>query len=431
MPASPQRQGDPARGRIALLNENYIGCGVPDSLLQRLNPFRPTPLAGRAEHNRDLPFFLTRYHNSDGIAVVTANCLGCHAAYLRGELVVGLGNISVDFGIDPRRHLALLSAFASDGEARELDLLRSRIDALYPNILMKSEGPNPADHIAAILFAHRDPKTLAWSGEPRMPVPEHAPPPVDVPPWWMMKKKNAMFYTAAGRGDHARIMMTASALCTDSVAQAAAIDAYFPDVRAYIESLEPPAFPGVIDAEAASRGEEIFTARCARCHGTYHSDPQRETYPNLVVALDVVGTDPTLAVGAGQFSQRFVDWFNRSYYGAIAKLEPQPGYIAPPLDGVWATAPYFHNGSVPTLSGVLQSKARPKRWARASRASRSYQLNDPGWPHVTTDAEPADEALRQRVYDTSRKGHTASGHTFADSLTPSQRGDLLAYLKTL
>ena len=41
------------------------------------------------------------------------------------------------------------------------------------------------------------------------------------------------------------------------------------------------------------------------------------------------------------------------------------GYQAPPLDGVWATAPYFHNGSVPTLAGVLNSKARPKVFTRS------------------------------------------------------------------
>jgi len=40
------------------------------------------------------------------------------------------------------------------------------------------------------------------------------------------------------------------------------------------------------------------------------------------------------------------------------------GYIAPPLDVIWATAPYLHNGFVPTLSGVLNSKDRQKYWSR-------------------------------------------------------------------
>ena len=106
----------------------------------------------------------------------------------------------------------------------------------------------------------------------------------------------------------------------------------------------------------------MFSARCARCHGTYSSDPNKETYPNLVVNLDLVLTDPVLAIGSGQFATRFVDWFNSSYYGEIAKLEPQRGYIAPPLDGIWATAPVF--------SQWLSSDARcsPRIEARVPRA---------------------------------------------------------------
>ena len=40
------------------------------------------------------------------------------------------------------------------------------------------------------------------------------------------------------------------------------------------------------------------------------------------------------------------------------------GYQAPPLYGVWATAPYFHNGSVPTIEEVLNSSERPQIWQR-------------------------------------------------------------------
>jgi len=33
------------------------------------------------------------------------------------------------------------------------------------------------------------------------------------------------------------------------------------------------------------------------------------------------------------------------------------GRADPPLDGIWATAPYLHNGSVPTLAALLDSDA--------------------------------------------------------------------------
>ncbi len=135
-----------------------------------------------------------------------------------------------------------------------------------------------------------------------------------------------------------------------------------------------------------------------------------------------------LAIGSGQFAVRFVDWFNRSFYGKIAKLDPQRGYIAPPLDGVWATAPYFHNGSVPTIAAVLDSSVRPARWRRTSRSSRNYDLDNLGWPHKALGARAEGQPW---IYDTTRPGYGAGGHTFGDSFSAAQRADLIEYLKTL
>jgi hypothetical protein len=61
----------------------------------------------------------------------------------------------------------------------------------------------------------------------------------------------------------------------------------------------------------------------------------------------------------------FLEWFARSVYGKSAQLAPAPGYVAPPLDGVWATSPsYLHNGSVPSIPVLLDSPNRPKYWTR-------------------------------------------------------------------
>src|SRR6185436_1145603 len=169
---------------------------------------------------------------------------------------------------------------------------------------------------------------------PALPVPPPADLPVDVPPWWRMAKKNAMFYVSAGRGDHARHMMTASILCISSVAEAQAIDAYFGDVRAYIASIEPPKYPFAIDATKAARGRTVFEATCSRCHGTYGSTA---TYPNRLISLPEIGTDALLASGTAQFAAPFVAWHKDSFFGQTARLDPQAGYVAPPLDGVWAT----------------------------------------------------------------------------------------------
>ena len=59
---------------------------------------------------------------------------------------------------------------------------------------------------------------------------------------------------------------------------------------------------------------------------------------------------------------------------------PFPGYMPPPLDGIWATAPYLHNGSVPTVELVLNSKARPAVWKRVDLDSTHFDEDALGWP---------------------------------------------------
>src|SRR5581483_12190752 len=88
-----------------------------------------------------------------------------------------------------------------------------------------------------------------------------------------------------------------------------------------------------------------------------------------VVALETVGTDPTLA---RSITRRNMDYFNQSWFaqergpdGTRYTIAETDGYQAPPLDGIWATAPYFHNGSVPTLYHVLDSKSRPTLFTRS------------------------------------------------------------------
>jgi mono/diheme cytochrome c family protein len=350
---------------------------------------------------------------------------------LNGQVVVGLGDSRADFTDDQAAAAELAGFLVMDPKERvEWRKWADRIGAIGPYIQTKVIGANPADNLAAALFAHRDQNTLAWSATPLLEPPPTRPTPVDVPPWWRMKKKNAMFYTVAGRGDHARMMMTASVLCVDSVQQARAIDAGFPDVRAYIASLEAPPFPGPIDPTLAAAGEEAFDTYCSRCHGTYGPDGE---YPNLVVDLAEVGTDPELAVGAGYYAERFRNWFNGSFYGELAQLVPVTGYLAPPLDGIWATAPYLHNGSVPDLPTLLDPPSRPTYWSRTFD-SADYDLSTLGWRYarstVGQDGEP-NATRRARLYDTTLPGYGNGGHNFGARLTPQERMAVIEYLKTL
>jgi mono/diheme cytochrome c family protein len=361
--------------------------------------------------------------------VVSANCLACHASHINGKLVVGLGAAENDFTSDPTVDIDAAASFVTDPtEQVEYQRFAGRMHAIADYTRPVTIGVNPADNLTAVLMSHRDPATLAWSDTPMIPLPPATVVPVDVPPWWRMAKKNAMFYDTAGRGDHARIMMAASLLCTDSVAEAATIDAAFVDVRSWIEQITPPAWPFAVDTSLVSRGQTVFQETCARCHG------MGDTYPNELVPLDVVGTDPLLAQGTAQFADGFVAWFSSSFWGQTSRLEPQSGYIAPPLDGIWATAPFFHNGSVPTLEGVLDSSKRPKYWVRTSYDSTDYDQTTVGWNFTAITHGQADEPTalaRVKIYDTTLPGYGKAGHTFGDDLSSDDRAAVIEYLKTL
>lgn len=434
VPETEQRPGDPEAGYRALVNAPYVGCGMPYDAYARLNPETDPDdlLPGREGRNAEMPYNLTAHETADGVEVVASNCLLCHAARFDGELVVGLGNEFLDFTGDPRGVVNSSGAYVRGAaETAAWQRWADRIEGIAPYTQMATIGVNPATNLTWALIAHRDPETLAWSREPLIEPPPTDPLPVSVPPWWRMSKKHAMFYTTIGRGDHARFMILASLFCADTVEEVEAADAYAPDIRAFIESVEPPEFPYPIDDDVAAEGKVVFEENCSSCHGTYGED---ESYPNLVIPLDVIGTDAEYALAATDGRRdRFYEWVARSPYAQSVTTGPAPGYIAPPLDGVWATAPYLHNGSVPDVATLLDSPRRPGLW-RHETEPRRYDPEILGWAWERLERGQASATSREervRIYDTTLPGYGNGGHRFGDALTEQERNAVIEYLKTL
>ncbi len=429
VPADPQRPGDATKGYDYLINGGYITCGLPKSITPAGSV--SDRMAGRTGDNTNLPYYWSAATSQEGVRVVSANCLMCHAGKLNGEIVVGLGAHDRDFTGDQAGLVELAGGLISDPtEKQEWMRFRDRVTSIGAYQRTATIGVNPADSFTAALMAHRDPATMAWSNEPLIPLPPEIVVPVDVPPWWRMSKKNAMFYNASGRGDHARIMMAASLLCTETIEEAAKIDEAFTDVRAWIETSKPPVWPYAIDMNLASQGEGVFVEHCSECHGTYGKDG---VYPQQLVPIDVVGTDRVLVEGETEFAARYVEWFAQSFWGETSRMEPSAGYVAPPLDGIWATAPFLHNGSVPTLEAMLDSSKRPMYWTRTFN-SADYDEAAVGWKYTALDHGQAAESnatAKVRIYDTTLVGYGNGGHTFGDELTPDDRRAVIEYLKTL
>src|SRR5207253_5452636 len=183
----------------------------------------------------------------------------------------------------------------------------------------------------------------------------------------------------------------------------------------------------------AARGRTVFAKTCVRCHGTYGPGGR---YPNKIIPLDVIGTDPARSLG---LSDRLVAHYNSTWLGAVHPVNPErAGYQAPPLDGIWATAPYLHNGSVPTLHALLQSSTRPQRFTRPPATDfEHYDTVHVGWKFTEVSADDLASTARRSPFqakflvDTGRFGLSNGGHTFGDRLTEEQRIDLIEYLKTL
>lgn len=106
-------------------------------------------------------------------------------------------------------------------------------------------------------------------------------------------------------------------------------------------------------------------------------------------------------------------------------MQETDGYLAPPLVGVWATAPYFHNGSVPDVRSVLLPSERPIAWLPIGTDLGDYDPERLG-VRFTVASESNDDAVV-----TTRGGMSREGHDMASDLTEGEVLALLAYLKTL
>ena len=215
-----------------------------------------------------------------------------------------------------------------------------------------------------------------------------------------------------------------------SLEEVAALEPRFVDVQQYLWSLEPPAWPfDPPDPAVVARGRTLFDANCARC-GPRGSGPDA-AYPDTIVPVAEVGTDPARARNFGEEEAAWLTDFMGSVFAADP-LVATGGYLAPPLVGIWARAPYFHSASVPDLVSVLDSGSRPAVWARTGSGAADYDPVRVGWRYeVPSDPLDASTPEGRRIHDSSRPGLSNGGHTFGDALSVEERADLVAYLTTL
>ncbi|HSW14460.1 MAG TPA: hypothetical protein VLI06_16555 [Solimonas sp.] len=497
----------------------------------------PYPLPGEDPNATDggsgqLPMTFSQTRRPDGSwtgNIVLFGCSTCHSGKVGSPSDgAGLGSLH---GTNGQSDLGVILRDVGGGAG-----------SLLPLMLNKTRGTGNITNFQLFgALSIQDPATLPFFLNPLF-LSSSTSGTEDMPSWWNLGSRPLKFYDGGQPADAQRIELStfqpvATLPLTGYQQQKAWIEAHDQDSSAWLMSLKSPAWPvsavGAIDTALAEQGAILFHGKnlwadnldnpvprpnggngsCASCHGAYSpryvndpaylDTPAMEGIAGYIVPPAVIGTDMArLAANSEAVSRQF----DSSFYGyseipeaqcgdlnrASTRGDRENGYLAPPLYGVWASAPYFHNGSVPNVWEVLKSSDRQPVWRRVSTPARADQEGkvvmgydsdlrrayDPqrlGWkydvlacgvtgvtPYLECNpGEPnADPMLQlllgqiwanggllwnlvnvpllgnaqiedRKIYNTHMYSQGNGGHSFADVLTDQERRAVIEYLKTL
>jgi hypothetical protein len=245
--------------------------------------------------------------------------------------------------------------------------------------------------------------------------------------------------------------------------------------------IKVPEWEGIFKNEApvnyysAKQGKVIYEQNCASCH-TASEKVGPEHVMNLykMIPLVELGTDPMVAknivqpVGTTPFKDsifntmklikeryyeqnhvskqdqeiweardtRGPEFFRDTYLGENAAekhgvdygdIQKGMGYRARHLAGIWATAPFLHNGSVPSIADLLKTGSdRPKFF---TVGDREYDVQNMGY--VTDRTLKKCGKDDDRCFDTTQIGNSNLGHEYGTGLEEHDKRDLMEYLKVL
>jgi hypothetical protein len=150
-----------------------------------------------------------------------------------------------------------------------------------------------------------------------------------------------------------------------------------------LDKLPASVYPFAVDVSLAKKGQALFAENCAACHQPHNgkvynnlgTDMGRAEVAGLFVTLgaisgftDVCGPE-TVVKMYGKDVKPCAEYKGVSLKGkkslAISAPKQHHGYNALPLVGLWAQAPYLHNGSIPTLYHLLVPNERPAAFVKS------------------------------------------------------------------
>jgi mono/diheme cytochrome c family protein len=185
-------------------------------------------------------------------------------------------------------------------------------------------------------------------------------------------------------------------------------------VEAWLKDLPPPKYPLPIDESLAARGAIVYEDVCSSCHTRQF---------NEVTPIDRVMTDPARVRATSSDLIERLNAFGTGVTGQRAHYRMTDGYSNVLLDGVWARAPYLHNGAVPTMRELLEPAEKRSRLFR--RGSNVYDAPNMGF----VSSGPTVERAGLFEFDTSIPGNGNGGHLYGVNLPDADKAALIEYLK--
>jgi hypothetical protein len=247
----------------------------------------------------------------------------------------------------------------------------------------------------------------------------------DFPSLWNQKPREGMWLHWDGNNnsvDERNLSASLGAGVTPMTIDHAALKR----VRDWAWTLPPPKYPFPIDQTLASQGAPLYRQLCADCHADH-------TFRNGQVVGTRVGTHiPYPAIATDPFRlNSYTYTFATNQYGLypdspyrFKRFRKTDGYANHPLDGIWARAPYLHNGAVPTMRDLLEPpENRPVRFYRGYDVYDQKRL---GFAHNVA----AEKGRKYFLYDTTLKGNSNQGHLWGTQLSPQEKDAIVEYMKT-
>lgn len=358
---------------------------------------------------------------SDGKHKLSINCLACHGGKVAGKVILGLGNSHINF--------------ATFNEDLALLFVKLNKKTAPPPKILPLEAPDPVRGVnnawagAVLYMLVRNDNLQLTPNKLQFPVPSYKALniPMDTPAYWNVHRKKNLYYDGFVEKSHRDIMQ----FVFDFSVPPETIygwDNDFKAILAWINSLRAPKYPWNINKALANKGLKIYRSQCSICHGKYGDNA---SYPERLVDLDDLATDPARTLLSTDFKKHLVEtWIG--YFGKTPLNLTQNAYVAPPLDGIWATAPYLHNGSVPTLWHLLNPDMRPAIWLRTENGYDQQRVGLEITEYSQLPNTAKTEQEKRLYYQTNIYGLSNQGHRFPEKgLSKEEIEALLEYLKTI